>query len=51
MVGPDKKAIFDNVGVEPKRLRYLPYTPHTIGKAGAFFGERLKPNLPIETKP
>ena len=51
MVNPGKKVIFDNVGVEPKRLHYLPYTPHTVGKAGAFFSERLKPNLPIETKP
>jgi hypothetical protein len=51
MVEPGKKVVFDNVGVEPKRLRYLPYTPHTVGKAGAFFSERLRPNLPIETKP
>ncbi|OGR01066.1 MAG: hypothetical protein A2505_09865 [Deltaproteobacteria bacterium RIFOXYD12_FULL_55_16] len=51
MLGPDKKVIFDNVGVEPARQRYLPYTPHTVGKAGAFFRERLQPNLPPETKP
>jgi len=51
MADADNKVIFDNVEVEPKRQRYLPYTPHTVGKAGAFFSERLKPNLPIETKP
>jgi len=51
MTDTDKKVVFDNVGVGPKRLRYLPYTPHTIGKAGAFFSERLKPNLPTETQP
>ncbi|MFA7347461.1 MAG: hypothetical protein WCZ86_06845 [Desulfurivibrionaceae bacterium] len=51
MVDANKKVLFDNVGVEPEQQRYLPYTPHTVGKAGAFFSERLKPNLPIETKP
>lgn len=51
MVSPDKKVIFDNLEVAPRQKRYLPYTPHTVGKAGAFFGERLKPNLPVETKP
>ncbi len=51
MVDANKKVLFDNVGVEPARQRYLPYTPHTVGKAGAFYTERLKPNLPIETKP
>ena len=50
MVDANKKVIFDNVGVTPQQ-RYLPYTPHTVGKAGAFFSERLKPNLPTETKP
>ena len=51
MVDANKKVLFDNVGVTPQQQRYLPYTPHTVGKAGAFFSERLKPNLPIETKP
>ena len=51
MIAPGKKVIFDNVGVEPVRQRYRPYIPHTVGKAGAFFSERLKPNLPTETKP
>ncbi|MCX5875189.1 MAG: hypothetical protein NT087_02595 [Deltaproteobacteria bacterium] len=51
MTDTGKKVIFDNVGVKPKQQRYLPYTPHTAGKAGAFFNERLKPNLPTETKP
>lgn len=51
MVAQDKKVVFDNVSVEPKHLRYRPYTPHTVGKAGAFFHERLKANLPAETKP
>lgn len=51
MVDANKKVLFDNVSVEPRQQRYRPYTPHTVGKAGAFFSERLKPNLPIETKP
>ncbi|HIJ90886.1 MAG: hypothetical protein OEV89_09295 [Desulfobulbaceae bacterium] len=51
MVDTDKKVIFDNLRVKPAHQRYLPYTPHTVGKAGAFYTERLKPNLPIETKP
>jgi hypothetical protein len=51
MTDADNTVVFDNVGVEPAWRRYLPYTPHTVGKAGAFFSERLKPNLPIETKP
>jgi hypothetical protein len=51
MVDADKQVLFDNVGVSPARQRYLPYTPHTVGKAGAFFSERLKPNLPLETTP
>ncbi len=51
MLDANKKVLFDNVGVEPKQHRYLPYTPHTVGKAGAFFSERLKSNLPTETQP
>mgnify|MGYP002399153585 CR=1 FL=1 len=51
MTDTGKKVLFDNLGVEPKQQRYLPYTPHTVGKAGAFYTERLKPNLPLETKP
>jgi len=51
MVDTNNKVVFDNVGVEHAQHRYRPYTPHTVGKAGAFFNERLKPNLPAETKP
>ena len=51
MVDADEKVLFDNADVAPARRRYLPYTPHTVGKAGAFFSERLKPNLPLEKKP
>ncbi|MBU3937146.1 MAG: hypothetical protein KKD53_06415 [Proteobacteria bacterium] len=51
MVDTNKKVIFDNLSVEPAHRRYLPYTPHTVGKAGAFYTERLKPNLPTEKKP
>jgi hypothetical protein len=50
MVDAGKKVIFDNLSVEPAHRRYLPYTPHTVGKAGAFYNERLRPNLPPETK-
>jgi hypothetical protein len=51
MTDSDQKVIFDNLGVSPERQRYLPYTPHTVGKAGTFFSQRLIPNLPLETKP
>ncbi|MBU4177171.1 MAG: hypothetical protein KJ730_04955 [Proteobacteria bacterium] len=51
MVDADNTVVFDNLGVEPRQHRYLPYTPHTVGKAGAFFNERLKPNLPTERQP
>ena len=51
MTDTGKKVIFDNLGVSPERQRYLPYTPHTVGKAGPFFSEQLTPNLPLETKP
>jgi len=51
MVDADNTVIFDNVSVEPRQRRYLPYTPHTVGKAGAFFNERLTPNLPTEIQP
>ncbi|MHB1183439.1 MAG: hypothetical protein ACYC4A_01895 [Desulfobulbia bacterium] len=51
MVDANKKVLFDNVGVAPRQQRYLPYTPHTVGKAGAFFNERLTPNLPTEIQP
>ncbi|MHB8149558.1 MAG: hypothetical protein ACYDIB_05310 [Desulfobulbia bacterium] len=51
MADANKKVLFDNVGVAPRQQRYLPYTPHTVGKAGAFFNERLRPNLPTEIQP
>ncbi|MFQ6756987.1 MAG: hypothetical protein D9V46_02230 [Deltaproteobacteria bacterium] len=51
MADANKKVLFDNVGVAPRQQRYLPYTPHTVGKAGAFFNERLTPNLPTEIQP
>jgi len=51
MVDANKKVLFDNIAVEPRQQRYLPYTPHTVGKAGAFFNERLTPNLPTEIQP
>lgn len=39
------KLIFDNIKAKNQYHGYLPYTPHTTGKAGAFFYQRLSPNL------
>lgn len=38
------KTIFDSIGGTGEKLR--PYTPHTIGKAGAFYRQRLQALLP-----
>lgn len=45
-VNAEEKVVFDAVSGQDKRNGLRPYTPHTTGKAGAFFRERLKENLP-----
>jgi len=44
------KVLLDGVGPTDKADRYRTYTPHTTGKAGAFYQERLKTTLPLEVK-
>lgn len=48
MVNQDEEVVFDRATINDPANRFQPYTPHTIGKAGAFFMERLRPNLPSE---
>ncbi|PLX49879.1 MAG: hypothetical protein C0613_05860 [Desulfobulbaceae bacterium] len=51
-VNSDEEVIFDNA--EPARAPahgLLPYTPHTIGKAGAFFKNRLQSNSRLLEQP
>ncbi len=48
----DEEVIFDNA--QPSNAPsygLLPYTPHTIGKAGPFFNERLKTNHHLLDQP
>jgi hypothetical protein len=46
VVDREENVVFDGVTISETANRYLPYTPHTIGKAGAFYHQRLKANLP-----
>ena len=46
MVDQQGAVRFDNIGPRREARRFLPYTPHTTGKAGAFYKERLRVNLP-----
>jgi len=48
-VNEEQKLIFDAVKPRKGTSRFLPYTPHTIGKAGAFYHERLQVTLPPES--
>ncbi len=48
LVDDSGKVVFDNAEPIEGHPRYLPYTPHTTGKAGAFYHERLKTTLPPE---
>jgi len=42
-VNEDDKVIFDNAVPDQNSNRPQPYTPHTTGKAGVFFKQRLHP--------
>lgn len=44
-VNAEEEVIFDSVGAMDKNHGLRPYTPHTIGRAGAFFQQRLTDNL------
>jgi hypothetical protein len=46
-VDGEEKVIFDSVPARGPAGGVLPYTPHTIGKAGAFFRERLQERTDI----
>ena len=41
----EDRAVFDSVKAQTEKDGLRPYTPHTIGKAGAFYPLRLKDNL------
>lgn len=51
MVDREQKPVFDNLAARTKHRGYLPYTPHTVGKAGAFYRQRLIVNLPLGENP
>ncbi|MGV1098147.1 hypothetical protein ACUUL3_01890 [Thiovibrio sp. JS02] len=50
LVNKEGEVLFDAVAPRESGRRYLPYTPHTIGKAGAFYRERLQVTLPPEAR-
>ena len=51
-VDKNEKVIYDSVSPEKtKPYGLLPYTPHTTGKAGAFYPLRLKENYRLMKKP
>jgi hypothetical protein len=43
-VDDQQKVVFDSVPIKNDKMRLLPYTPHTIGKAGMFYWRRLQQN-------
>jgi hypothetical protein len=47
-VNDEEDVMFDNVRPENAPVKGLvPYTPHTIGKAGSFYKQRLKTNAEL----
>lgn len=48
-VGEDEKVIFDNITGQQTHKGLKPYTPHTTGKAGPFYQQRLQ-NLNLAGK-
>ncbi|HIJ78496.1 MAG: hypothetical protein OEY01_04825 [Desulfobulbaceae bacterium] len=49
VVDPEEEVIFDAVTINKYADRFRPYTPHTTGKAGAFYRERLKTTMPDQS--
>lgn len=47
MVDEDEEVLFDNATGNKQGM--LPYTPHTTGKAGAYYRERFRHLLPEQT--
>ncbi len=47
-INEDEKVIFDSVSGTTKNNGMLPYTPHTTGKAGLFYKERIEQFLRSE---
>ncbi len=41
-------VIVDSAGISQGRKGYKPYTPHTVGKAGIFYRQRLKKQLSVD---
>lgn len=47
----EEEVLFDSVAPTPSTRKLRPYTPHTIGKAGSFFRQRLSGNtVPSEKR-
>lgn len=44
-VDVDENVVFDSVGAVDPRQGLRPYTPHTIGRAGQFYRQRLRANV------
>jgi hypothetical protein len=40
-------VIVDSAGINRDKMGYRPYTPHTVGKAGIFYRQRLLNQLPV----
>lgn len=49
-INDDEEVIFDSVAVTPSTKKITPYTPHTIGKAGVFYKQRLSEHQPYVKK-
>lgn len=50
LVDKEGTVLFDGVGPAEQSQRQRAYTPHTTGRAGAFYRQRLKAILPREKK-
>ena len=49
-VNGEGEVLFDAETPDPSTPKIRPYTPHTIGKAGAFFRQRLQAGRPANKK-
>ena len=41
-VDAEEKTVFDSVSITDAKRKLMPYTPHTIGKAGMFYLRKVK---------
>ena len=49
-VNTNEEVIFDSVATMPDTRKIRPYTPHTTGKAGSFFRQRLSTHTDANNK-